>query len=202
MSSHDLFFIYVAKNDVWQDRERDDWNYVHPMTRFYRWWINHYFNLDFNVQADILPVIPGKIFDRMSIGYLMRDHKDRSTRTFHFYLAYFKPFWTDCQTEGYSADNFGMVQWKRPIDPLSEDQRYKYYANINCPRVSHVLSHELIRAKGRKRKQYFDAVHALWARHLDQDLPYLYFNERFREVSNVSSYRYVTIDVKQIRSVL
>ncbi|MDQ3869866.1 MAG: hypothetical protein M3250_09980, partial [Thermoproteota archaeon] len=69
-----LFFIYVAKNDEWQQRQKEDWNYVTSMTRFYHWWINRHFNIDFSVETDILPVIPGRFFDRMSVGYLTRDH--------------------------------------------------------------------------------------------------------------------------------
>src|SRR5687768_18262024 len=45
---------------------------------------------------------------------------------YHFYLAYFKPLWTDCQTEGYSTDNFCMVLWKRPTNSLSDNERDRF----------------------------------------------------------------------------
>ena len=66
--------------------------------------MKYFFDLDFIVEADILPVVPGRLFDRMSIGYLQRDHKERGKSIYHFYLAYFKPLWTDCPTEAYSSE--------------------------------------------------------------------------------------------------
>jgi hypothetical protein len=202
LATQKLFFIYVSKHDEWQEREKTDWDYVYSMTRFFHWWIKRIFNIDFNLQADILPVVPGKLFDRMSVAYLMRDHKERGNKIYHFYLAYFKPFWTDCGTEGYSADNFGMVEWKRPDKTCADSMRSKYFADVNCPKVSHLITHEVLRNKGNKRKEYFDAVHDLWNRHLHNELPYLYYNERFTEVSKSSSYRYVTLDIKQLKSIL
>lgn len=199
---HKLFFIYVSKHNEWQEREKTDWEYVYSMARFFHWWIRRLFNIDFNLQADILPVVPGKLFDRMSVAYLMRDHKERGSNVYHFYLAYFKPFWTDCGTEGYSADNFGMVEWMRPDKTCVDSMRSKYFADVNCPKVSHLISHEVMRTKGNKRKEYFDAIHDLWNRHLHEGLPYLYYNERFTEVSKDSTYRYVTLDIKRLRSIL
>ena len=61
--------------------------------------------------------------------------------------------------------------------------RSKYFADVNCPKVSHLITHEVLRNKGNKRKEYFDAVHDLWNRHVHDGLPYLYYNERFSEVS-------------------
>jgi len=151
----------VAKNEEWQQRQKDDWDYVYSMARFYHWWIKHYFHMDFTVDADILPVIPGKLFDRMSVNYLVRDHNQRGKTIHHFYLAYFKPFWTDCQTEGYSSENFGMIYWGRPDTISSDIQCAKFFADTNCAKVSHVLSHELMRIKGKKRKEYFDMIHDL-----------------------------------------
>jgi hypothetical protein len=193
-----LFFIYVAKNEEWEKRQREDWDYVSSMSRFYRWWIKRNFELDVNVEAEILPVVPGKLFDRMSISYLSRDHIERGKSVYHFYLTYFKPFWTDCQTEGYAGENFGMIYWKRLEAPVSDSKRVKFFADMNCAKLSHVLCHEVLRMLGKKRKEYFDSIHDLWERHVYKDLPYIYYNERFRIVLKESSYRYVTIDVKHI----
>jgi hypothetical protein len=195
-----LFFIYVAKNHEWQQMQKEDWDYVHSMSRFYHWWIRRYLDFDISVEADILPVIPGKIFDRMSINYLTRDHQQRGKSTYHFYLAYFKPFWTDCNTEGYSANNFGMVYWKR-LQGAPKDRQEKYFADTNCAKVSHVLSHEIIRMKGKKKKDYFEAVHELWDKHVLADEPYLYFNELFHKVDRNSSYRFVTLNPELLPSV-
>jgi hypothetical protein len=195
MGSQKLFFIYVAKNEEWEKRQREDWDYVSSMSRFYRWWIKRNFELDFNIEADILPVVPGKLFDRMSISYLTRDHLERGKSVFHFYLTFFKPFFTDCQTEGYAAPNFGMAYWKRLEFPASDYKRVKFYADVNCPRISHVLCHEVLRILGKKRKEYFDSIHDLWRSHNSKDLPFRYYNDQFKIVSKDSSYRYVTIDI-------
>lgn len=198
MPTKKLFFIYVAKNEEWQQRQKDDWDYVYSMARFYHWWIKHYFHMDFTVDADILPVIPGKLFDRMSVNYLVRDHNQRGKTIHHFYLAYFRPFWTDCQTEGYSSENFGMIYWRRPDTISSDIQCAKFFADTNCAKVSHVLSHELMRIKGKKRKEYFDMIHDLWNRHVYKDLSYNYYNERFIRVSQGSPYRFATLDISQL----
>lgn len=198
MKPDKIFFIYIAKAGEWQQRQQEDWDYVSPMTRFFKWWAQRYFDIRLQVEVDILPVIPGKVFDRMSLGYLMRDHSERGTSTYHFYLAYFKPFWTDCNTEGYSAENVGVVWWQRPDDVSSETKRYEFYADKNCPRVSHVLAHELLRMKGRAKKDYFSKVHDLWDGHMHKNKPFLYFDSQFRPVSKQDSYRFVTIDPAEL----
>jgi hypothetical protein len=79
-----LFFIYIAKNEEWQIRQKEDWDYVYSMSRFFHWWIKRHFRIDFSVDADILPVVPGKLFDRMSLDYLLRDHIQRGKGIYHF----------------------------------------------------------------------------------------------------------------------
>lgn len=193
-----LFFIYVSKNDEWLLRKNEDWDYVSLMSRFFQHWLKKSFNLKMPVNADILPVIPGKIFDRMSVSYLARDHLSRGKSIYHFYLAYFKPFWTDCQTEGYSSDNFGMIYWERPGEGSSAAERIKFFAEKNCVKISHLLSHEIMRMTGKSRKVYFDAVHEIYEKHKGGKLPCLYFNERFDLVSRNELYHFSTIDVKKI----
>ena len=194
--SNKLFFIYVAKEHEWRKRQSEDWDYVSSLSRFYHWWIKRFFDLDIAVEADILPVVPGRIFDRMSIGYLQRDHKERGRSIYHFYLAYFKPLWTDCPTEAYSSENFGMIQWKRPdfVPVASERERTQFFADSNCMNISHVLCHELLRMKGRKRNKYFDSVHDIMDKHTYSNLPYIYYNEHYDIVSKNSYYRFVTLD--------
>jgi hypothetical protein len=193
-----IFFIYVAKASEWQQRQQEDWNYVSSMARFFKWWAQRYFDIKLPVDADILPVVPGKVFDRMSLAYLMRDHSERGSFTYHFYLAYFKPFWTDCNTEGYTAENLGVTWWQRLDDVSSETQRYAFYAEKNCPRVSHVLAHELLRMKGKTKKDYFGKVHDLWDRHVYKDEPFLYFDSQFRRVHKEDSFRFATIDPSEL----
>jgi hypothetical protein len=192
-----IFFIYVAKNSEWQQRQREDWAYVSAMSSFFYWWIRQELDVNVDVKADILPVIPGKLFDRMSIDYLVRDHNERDKSTYHFYLAYFKPFWTDCPIEGFSTDNFGMMHWKRPQD-VTESDRVRFFADENCAKVSHLLCHEILRMKGKKKKDYFTAVHDLWDEHMYKDLPFIYYNDRYRRVSQGGNYRFVTIDASKL----
>jgi hypothetical protein len=193
-----LFFIYVAKNNEWRTRQEEDGEYVLSMSRFFHKWIKRSFNVNIGVVADILPVIPGKLFDRMSVSYLARDHISRGKTVYHFYLAFFKPFWTDCHTEGYSSENFGMVYWDRPKKNDKDFQLTRYYADNNCLKVSHVLTHEIMRMQGYSRKIYFDAIHDLWDRHLYKDLPLQYYNYKYDLVSKNESYSFVTIDVKKL----
>jgi hypothetical protein len=170
------------------------------MSRFFHQWIKRSFDVNLKVKADILPVIAGKLFDRMSISYLARDHIDRDKTTYHFYLTYFKPFWTDCRTEGYSSENFGIAYWERSKNPLSDLDRIRFYADKNCAKVSHVLTHEILRIIGKSRKVYFDAVHELWDKHMYEETPFQYFNNKFELVSNKESYSFVTINPKRIKS--
>lgn len=193
-----IFFIYVAKDKEWQQRQKEDWDYVHSMSRFFKWWAQRYFDIKLPVMADILPVVPGKLFDRMSLAYLLRDHSERGNDIYHFYLAYFKPFWTDCNTEGYSAENIGMTWWERPDDVSSETRRYAFFADRNCPRVSHILAHGLLWLKGKPKKDYFSNVHDLWDSHVYKDQPFLYFDSQFKRVRREDSYHFVTIDPSQL----
>lgn len=200
MTTSKLFFIYVAKNIEWKERQQEDWNYVLSMSRFYHWWVKRYFDIDLAVQADLLPVIPGKLFDRMSVSYLARDHSERGSDVYHFYLAYFKPLWTDCNTQGYSGDNFGMSYWQRPPTGTSEVARYRFFADNNCQKVSHVLAHKLLKAKGKGKPDYFKKVHEVWDLHTHGELPFLYFNARHERTSHdPGNYEFVTLDVNKVR---
>ncbi|HEX2014736.1 MAG TPA: hypothetical protein VLA68_05875 [Nitrososphaera sp.] len=172
----------------------EDWGYVASMARFFKWWIRRYFDVEFAVEADILPVVPGKLFDRMSLAYLIRDHSERGKEVFHFYLAYFKPFWTDCNTEGYTAQNLGIAWWQRPEADFSGPKRDAFYAEVNCPRVSHILAHEALRMKRKEKKAYFTNVHDLWDRHIHANLPFLFFDSQFKRVHKENSYKYATLD--------
>lgn len=194
-----LFFIYVAKDSEWQRMQEEDWGYVSSMARFYHWWIKRFFDLEMTVEADILPVVPGKVFDRMSLALLLRDHEARNKDIYHFYLAYFKPFFTDCKTEGYTTDNFGMAMWERPKEEVSETRRFAFFAQENCPRISHVLAHEVLHKAGKKKKQYFDDVHKLWEEHVDKGLPFLYFDSQFKRVNKDGSWKFATIDATELR---
>lgn len=194
-----LFFIYVAKNEEWKKLYDEDWDYVSSMARFFKYWIKHQFDEDISVDADILPVITGKVFDRMSLAYLLRDHAERGDSIFHFYLSYHKPLWTDCLIPGYHGSNFGYISWARPknISPLSEIN-VKFFADNNCTKVSHIIAHEFLRRKGKKRKTYFEQVHKLWDLHIKSSVPFNYYNSKFNKVLKTDAYRFVTIDLTKL----
>jgi hypothetical protein len=193
-----LFFIYVSKNDEWKKRYEQDWDYVSSMSRFFKWWIKHEFHEDLSVEADILPVVPGKLFDRINTAYLLRDHKERGFSVFHFYLTYFKPLWTDCHLEGYHGDNFGLTTWFRPKVFSSDFRNERYFADNNCAKISHVICHELLRRKQKKRKVFFDQVHKIWDLHVNDNVPFFYYNKQFNRVSKNSEYKYVTMDTSKL----
>jgi hypothetical protein len=189
----------VAKNEQWKERYEKDWDYVSSMSRFFKWWIKRQFGEDVSVDADILPVIPGKLFDRMSLAYLLRDHNQRGSSTFHFYLAYFKPMWSDCKLDTYHSDNFGLATWRRPKTFSSlDDVNARYFADNNCAKISHLISHEFLRRQKKKRKIYFDAVHNLWSSHVNDSIPFLYYDRQFHKVTKNSEYRYITIDLAKL----
>lgn len=196
MNAEKLFFIYVARNDEWERLEAEDWGYVSGMARFFRWWIKRHLHYDMAVEADILPVIPGKLFDRMSLALFLRDHEKRGGDVYHFYLTPFKPFFTDCKTEGYTKDHFGLAQWSRPKES-GETARIATFSGENCPRISHILTHEILRMQGKKKKEYFEDVHTLWAKHVDKKKPYMYFDSQFKRAT-ASGFRYATIDVDEL----
>ena len=164
------------------------------MSRFFKWWSKRYFDVEMPVEADILPVIPGRLFDRMSLAYLIRDHEERGNDVLHFYLAYFKPFWTDCNTEGYTSKNLGIAWWQRPADDKSETERIEIFVEKKFPRVSHILAHEMLRVTGKTKKQYFGKVHDIWDKHVYDNLPFLYFDSHFKKVNKDNSHRFATID--------
>lgn len=194
-----LFFIYVAKNEKWKKLYDEDWEYVSSMTRFFKYWIKHQFDENISVDADILPVITGKVFDRMSLAYLLRDHAERGESTFHFYLSYHRPIWTDCHLPGYHGNNFGYITWARPkVFSASKNANEKFFADNNCNKISHIISHELLRRKTKKRKIYFDQVHKLWDRHVDGSIPFIYYNSKFSKVSKTDEYRFATIDLTKL----
>ena len=77
---------------------------------------------------------------------------------------------------------------------MSEVSRSRFYADNNCLRVSHVLTHELLRMKGKTKRDFFGRVHELWDKHVYKVEPFLYFDSQFKRISAEDSYRFVTIN--------
>ena len=114
-----------------------------------------------------------------------------SWKCFRFYLANFRPTWTDCTCEGYYAENFGMSLWSKPKDGDDVDD---FCALKNCPVVSHVLCHEMLRRSGYKRHE--QDVHEVWMRHYHGG-----FALRTYDVNHVETKEkplFTTIDVQAV----
>jgi hypothetical protein len=93
-----------------------------------------------------------------------------------------------------------MIQWKRSDKLLTGNQRTKFFADTNSPNVSHILCHEVLRMKGKGRKEYFEAVHNLWESYIYKDLPFVYYDREFKKVPKDSFYQFVTIEISKLRS--
>lgn len=178
-----LHFIFVVRED---DRalRRCDYAYVQKMARFFASWIREKFGVAYDVMCDELVVpasstLPGgsrSIFQRVDMHAMIRDHEQRGRDTYHFYLTYFRPIWTDCTCEGYHAENFGLAHWQTPKDGVEDADLF--FAEKNCTVVSHEILHEMLRARGYKR--YTQDVHDIWTKHLFSQLPFVQYDDTHR----------------------
>jgi hypothetical protein len=101
--------------------------------------------------------------------------------------------WTDCiACEGYYAENFGMVLWKKPQD----ENDISFLAQRNCAAVSHELAHEFLQQK--KIKKQAELVHDVWTRHTLDSHPFEQYGENF-EKTDKDPY-FMTIDASGFRS--
>jgi hypothetical protein len=181
-----LHFIFVVKK---QDLENRTWEfeYVVQMAKFYKIWIEKIFSKKIEVQSDQMPVT-SSLFHRINIGSLLNDHRKRGEDIYHFYLTYFRPFWTDCTCEGYHAENFSMIWWQPGIkDNIS------FLAEKNCTVVSHELAHEFLRQSN--NKNYVELVHEIWTKHLFAALPFEYYDETFKKTDKIATFS--TIDTSE-----
>lgn len=185
-----LHFIFVVKEED-REKRKQEFEYVKQMGNFYKVWIKENFGRDFEIQCDELITKPRSLLQKLDTPTLIKDHQQRGTQIFHFYLCHFKPFWTDCTCEGYHAENFGMALW---LPPKNEDD-ILFLAEKNCTSVSHEISHELLRQVGNKK--YIDLVHDVWTRHLFDDLPFEQYGKNF-ERTNSKPY-FLTIDTSSFR---
>ena len=186
-----LHFIFLVKEEELEQR-RWEFEYVQKMAKFFESWIAKTFSISVEVQADEMVAKSGGRFRIVDTPTLLLDHESRGTDTFHFYLTYFRPIWTDCTCEGYFADNFGMVQWTK--SPQKDD--INYLMETNCPKVSHELAHELLRQSG--YKNYKEIVHEIWDKHLFASLPYEYYDINHKQTQKDALF--ATIDTSSLRS--
>jgi len=169
-----LHFIFVVKEE---DREKRqfEFEYIKKMSQFYKVWIKEKFGIEYDIQCDELVTKPRSILQKLDTHILVRDHEQRGKNIYHFYLTYFRPFWTDCTCEGYTAENFGLVFWKSP----KESNDTLYLAEKNCTTVSHELLHELLRISGHKK--HMQEVHDVWTKHIFEQLEFEQYGDDFQK---------------------
>lgn len=185
-----LHFIFVIKEEDLEKRKKE-FEYIQKMAKFYQFWIKKKFSKDFEIQCDEMIVKKRNILQRIDIHTLVQDHRQRGKDIYHFYLCYFRPFWTDCTCEGYHAENFGMVWWTQP----KEQSDVASLVMKNCPVVSHELAHELLRQT--KYKKFIEDVHDVWTKHFHADLPFEQYDEKFALVKN--NPMFMAIDTSSFR---
>lgn len=185
-----LHFIFVINKDDLGKRAKE-FEYVKLMAQFYKKWIKDTFSRDVDVMYDEMVTHKQSLTNRLDTSLLLEDHMSRGKDIFHFYMCHFRPLWTDCTCEGYTAENFGMVLWQRPT---SEDDLL-FLALKNCTTVSHELSHEFLRQNGIKK--HADMIHDVWAQHVFHELPFEQYGKNF-ERTKTNPY-FATLDASSFR---
>ena len=180
----DLHFILLVEPGAEAARAAE-FAYVQDMARFFAHWARSEFSQDLDPKSDMMAVPPRGPLRRLDTHELLDDHRSRGRGTYHFYLANFRPFWTDCTCEGYHAENFGMVWWRR-----SDDERV--LAEKNCTAVSHEMAHELLRRRGAKAR---DPVHDVWTRHFYDGLPFCGYDSAHARSKEP---RFLTLDAGEL----
>ena len=194
-----LHFIFVIRREDHRKRQFE-FEYIRRMAGFYKTWIKEKSGLDYGILCDVMLTDPRSILRRLDTHDLVRDHERRGRDTYHFYLAHFRPFWTDCTCEGYHAENFGMVLWHPPprrggaAPQESPDDASLFLAEKNCTVVSHEILHELLRLAGRKR--FVQDVHDVWTRHFYDRLEFEQYGEDHARTDGKPMF--LTMDTSQL----
>ncbi len=184
-----LHFIFVIRDGELEARSKE-FEYVKEMAKFFAVWAKEKFSKDFTIQSDIMITKPRGLFRRLDTHTLIDDHRSRGQDIYHFYLAHFRPFWTDCTCEGYHAENFGMIWWQKP-----KDDDKLFLAEKNCTTVSHEIAHELLRQNGVKK--FTTLVHDTWVKHFFADLPFEQYGSDFKPTTDKP--HFLTIDTQSLQ---
>ena len=186
-----LHFIFLKKEEE-SDKHQFEFEYIQKMAQFFKIWIKEKFDRDYEVQCDEMVVKPSNLFRRIDTHTLIRDHEARGKDVYHFYLANFRPLWTDCTCEGYYAENFGMITWQS----LKDSDDSLFLAEKNCTTVSHEILHEMLRLAGRKK--HHQEVHELWTKHLFNQLEFEQYDENFKLTNEKPMF--LTVDTKELKN--
>ena len=184
-----LHFIFLIKETDLEKRKKE-FAYVKQMAQFYKIWIKNNFSKDVDVKCDEM-ISKSSLLERLDTNRLLQDHRERGENIYHFYLCHFRPFWTDCTCEGYSAENFGMTWWQTP----KKQDDILFLAEKNCTVVSHEIAHELLRQEG--NKNFVDIVHDVWTKHFYANLPFEQYGKNFEKTNSIPSF--LTIDTSSFR---
>ena len=184
-----LHFVFVIHRDDLGKRD-SEFEYVKQMAQFYKKWIKDVFSQDVDIQCDEMVTGKPSILRRIDTSALLDDHRKRGADTIHFYLSHFRPLWTDCNCEGYYAENFAMTLWQKP-----KDDDVLFLAEKNCTLVSHEISHLFLMQK--KFKKHAETVHDVWSQHIFNDLKFEHYAKNF-EKTNGDPY-FMTIDATSFR---
>jgi len=186
-----LHFIFLVKEEELEERKWE-FQYVEKMAGFYKSWIERVFSKKVDVQSDEMIVRSGNRPLIMDTPILLDDHSSRGEQIFHFYLAYFRPLWTDCTCEGYFAENFGMIWWQK--SPKKGD--IEFLREKNCTKVSHELAHEFLRMA--KFKNYKEIVHEIWDKHLFASQPFEHYDASYKRSENDALF--ATLDTSSLKT--
>ena len=185
-----LHFIFLVKEEELEHRKWE-FEYVTKMAHFYKMWIETTFSRKIEIQVDEMISRSGRRFGIIDVPTILEDHRSRGEDIFHFYLAFFRPLWTDCTCEGYYSDNFGMVKWEKS----TQKDDISFLMERNCTKVSHELAHELLRQSG--YKNYKELVHEIWDKHLFAALPYEYYDADYKKTEK--NPLFATLDTSSFR---
>lgn len=181
-----LNFVFMAGRSELAARA-GEFAYARRMSEFFGSWIAASFGRRLDVRCDEMAVDSAGALDRHGVHTLLRDHRARGESTWHFYLANFRPLWTDSLAEGYHSENMCMVLWRRPPDSAGATA---FMAKKNCAEVSYELAHELLRQGGRKGAA--DEVNSVWSRHFSGDLPLVAYGKDHKRTSGAPEF--LTLD--------
>ena len=137
-----------------------EFEYAKRMAAFYKSWTDENFGRRLDVECDVMAADRAGLLGRPGIGTLLQDHRSRGESTWHFYLANFRPLWTDSLSEGYHSENMCMSAWQRPPQG---GQDTGFLALKNCTAVSYELAHELLRQAGEPGA--IESVNTAWSAH-------------------------------------
>lgn len=185
-----LHFIFVIKEKDLGKRNKE-FEYVKKMALFYQYWIKKNFSKQVDIKCEEMITTPRIILQKLDTHDLLKDHRQRGEKTYHFYLIHFRPLWTDCTCEGFHQENFGLSYWQ----PLKNEDDILFLAEKNCTVVSHEIAHEFLRQN--RYKRYVEDVHDIWTRHYFDNLPFEKYDKNYDKTNNKPYF--MTIDVSSLR---